>query len=150
MPTAGEKPGDEADSDIQPANIDIRGVITFQSKGGRPDMKNSHDALIEHLWGCACYRQRRRREIFIEQNSKDFQAPSGAASPVHGHHRTSKSEQQIPFQNRRGMISRICRPQWGWDFIKNSFSTNISRLRRWGSALTNAGYLKLRVLAAAP
>jgi hypothetical protein len=34
----------------------------------------------------ACRRQRQRRDIFVEPTGKDFQAPSGAASSIHGKH----------------------------------------------------------------
>jgi hypothetical protein len=49
--------------------------LDFRSRGERPDMKHFLDVLTDNLWSRACYRQRRGREIFIEQKQKDFPAP---------------------------------------------------------------------------
>jgi hypothetical protein len=70
----------------QPSDIKCNGIIEFGSEGGPPNLKNFHAVLADNWRSWACHRQRRRREIFIEQNKKEFPAPSGAASSVHCKH----------------------------------------------------------------
>jgi hypothetical protein len=58
-----------------------------------------------------CYRQRRRREIFVEQNKNDSSAPSGAASSVHGQHVRANDFPKMPLLTELGFL-------WGWVFYK--------------------------------
>jgi hypothetical protein len=54
----------------------------------------------------ACCRQRRRREIFIEQKKKEFQAPAGAASAVQSenvHARKSFREENVGLLGKFGV-----------------------------------------------
>jgi hypothetical protein len=49
---------------------------TIRGEGGQPDTKKFHAVVTNNLRSRASPRQRRGREIVVEQNKKEFPAPS--------------------------------------------------------------------------
>jgi hypothetical protein len=74
--------------------------------------------------------QRRRREIFVEQNKKGFEAPAGAASSAHTervHVNPTCASVSKPAQDdflNMPLLTEL-------EFFLEWVSTNISHLRRW-------------------